>query len=132
MWPRPRATIAGASAARERDRRPQVDLEHPVDLSSVSSSQQPAGRQRRVGDQHVDLAPASLDQAIDLRAIGQVARRSPARELAGERLERVGSAAGHQSSRPAGGERAGDRAADPARGAGDQHAAADDAHGGAV
>ena len=44
--------------ARELDRRAQVDVEGAVDLLGGEVDDRPAGRERRVGDEHVDRAGA--------------------------------------------------------------------------
>ena len=99
MWPRPRATIAGASARAERDRRAQVDLEHHVDLLLRELGQHAAGGQRRVEHEHVDLERLAR-QALDLVAVAEIAgdgaaapaRRRAARSTSVRRPVRIRSA----------------------------------------
>ena len=125
-WPRPRATIAGASAAGERDRRAQVDLEHAVDLLLGQLGQRARCRAAPALATSTSTSPASSTQPLDGLAVGEVARERAAAELGGERLEHVGAAAGEVEARAARGERAGDRVADAAGRAGQQDAAADE------
>ena len=113
----------------QRDRRAQVDFEHPVYLLLGQLGEPPAGRHAGARDEDVHLADLA-DQPVGLIPIRQVAGDRTRPELASQRLERPDSAARKYEARAPGREFPGDRIAEPARGARHQHAAADDAHGG--
>ena len=86
-----------------------------------------AGRQRGVGDQHVDGA-GLVEQPRRGARVGEVRRDGPAAQLGRERLERLGAPAGQHDRRAARGEPARDRAAEPARRAGEQDRAPAEVH----
>ena len=116
-----------AELARQHDRRPEVDLQGPVELLDAEVEQVTGGGERRVGDErvHVGAGPREL---LDRAAVGQVDREGAPAHLRGERLEHVGAAPGEdeRGARPV--QVAGQRVADPARGAGEQDGAAVEVH----
>ncbi len=108
----------------ERDHRAEVDLQHAVDLLGAQVREEPAGRQRGVGDQDVELAGLA-DEGLDLLAPAEVPDGGLRAELGGERLEHVGATAGDHELSAAGRAGTGDRLADPTGGAGDEHPSAE-------
>ena len=115
----PRRQCAG-----ERDRRPKIDLDHPVDLVLAQLGENSAGGQGGVGHEHVDLA-SLCDQLLDRRPRGQIAGERSPTQLLGQRLEHVGPAAGHHQLGAARRQRAGDRVADATGGTGEQDPSAE-------
>ena len=115
--------------AREHDRRPEVDLEGPVDLVHGEVEQVAGGRQRRVGDEGVDVG-AGAGELLDRGAVGQIDGQRPAADLGRQGLEDVGATAREDEGRAGAVEVAGQRVADPARGAGEQNGTAAEVHTG--
>ena len=74
----------------EHDRRAQVDVERAVDLLDRERLQRSRGGKGGVGDQDVHLA-GFAQQPRDLRALGEVHRKSATAELARERFQHLGA-----------------------------------------
>jgi hypothetical protein len=85
--------------AGERDRRPQVDPQHAVDLELRELRKQTAGRHARVGDEHVH---ARIDrrggQPVHVLGHGEIRHHRPGPEVLGQARQLLLAAAADQQS----------------------------------
>ena len=117
----------GDEAVGEHHRRPEIDVEHAVDVLDTLLLEQARARQTGVGDQDVDVV-VIREQPLEAVAVGEVDGDCLRRDLGGQRLEDLCPATAQDQPGAAASERAGHGMTETSGGSGEQDLPAVDAH----
>lgn len=127
--PPPPVDHASAHQPSKRERRPQVDVEHPVQVVQAVVGQRPAPTDSRSENEKIDVT-SSLHQAP--KVAPKIGNHGPPLDLLGKRLEHVPPPPSHHERTPFAPQPPGNSLPEPPGGPGDKSRPTTNLHGGMV